>query len=452
MATTSGERETQRPSAECVVVVALPSDSPRQQLASVLREIAEGNGQFHFALLRDSALDARLIDHGDADLLGSRESIVKLLRLLLDRAVAGQIHFRITASKPEKLQVTVCSIDFAHSATYDLWIELPQFRDGQSMLSFEDVAPLLSQERGIETLPECVAGAIYLHHLVVKRKSLFADHTAARIETFAGHDCGDPACGVARWFQDIKRVGQIRPPAPAESARMVERLLDIRLDDDAHRVALRFRPRRKIEASDAVCVLGVDGVGKSTLIAALVHEGVAASEALVGKKLFRRSLFYRLATRSVRHRDPAGRESIDERIAPIVFLRAISAFRRILAWRRLTGAGTLLVDRSPLDFLYTGRKTDHGRFHLSVDRLESLAPSTPTIQLVAPQAVTSARKPELTPAGHAAYDDAMLLRIAGQCPCDHLVFHNGADVRKSTAALTSYLASVLKTRGRRRAA
>ena len=136
----------------------------------------------------------------------------------------------------------------------------------------------------------------------------------------------------------------------------------------------------------------------------------------------------------------------------MLFLRAVSAFRRMLAWRRLRGRGTLLVDRCPLDFLYLGRKSDGGRFHAAVNRLESLAPATPTIQLVAPHSVTSARKPELTEAGHADYDEAMLMRIAGQSPCDHLVFHNGAGIGESSAGLTRYLEKFLQTRGRLRAA
>jgi hypothetical protein len=424
----------------------------RQRLEGVVRDIAAGDGGFHFAILREAPLDGGLIDQGDADLLGDRASVAALLRMLLARAVAGDVHFRVTSNKPEKLQLSVFSTDFVHCATYDLWIELTQIHDGRSLVRYEDMASQLRRQGGIEPLPGCLSGAVYLQHLIAKRKPLSAPHTVARIQSFADHDCDDSACGVSRWFQDVRRTGAIRKPAPAESAGQVERLLKMRLDDDAHRVKLRWRPRVRIEAADAICVLGVDGVGKSTLVETLVHEGLVASESLVGKKLYRRSLIYRLATRSARHRDPAGREAIDERLAPVLFLRSVSAFRRMLAWRRLRGLGTLLVDRSPLDFLYLGRKSDHGRFHPAIARLESLAPAAPTIQLVAPHAVTAARKPELTEAGHAAYDDAMLMRIAGQCPCDHLVFHNGGEVQASSQALGNYLQNVLKTRGRRRVA
>ncbi|QDT54522.1 hypothetical protein Pan44_25550 [Caulifigura coniformis] len=426
--------------------------SARQRLEEVVRRIAVGNDQFRFALLRDSPVDSGLIDHGDADLLGTRESVTALLRMLLERALAGEVHFRVTANKPEKLQLSVFSTDLAHSATYDLWVDLAQIHEGRSLIRFEDVAPLLSQSSGIEPLPPCIAGALYLQHLIAKRKPLTAAHTSSRIESFATHHCSDSSCGVARWFRDILRVGRIRPPAPSEAAIQIERLLQIRLDDERHRATSRWRLRRKIESGDAVCIQGVDGVGKSTLISALVEEGTAASESLIGKKLYRRSLIYRMATRTARHRASNAREAIDERLATIVFLRAVSAFRRTLAWRRLRGAGTLLVDRSPLDFLYLGRKSDHGRFHPAIGRLESLAPSTPTIQLVAPHTVTSARKPELTEAGHVAYDDAMLLRIAGQSPCDHLVFHNGGNVSESSIALAAYLTRFIRTRGRKQAA
>jgi hypothetical protein len=426
--------------------------SARQRLEAVVRDIARGVGRFHFALLRESPLDGALIDQGDADLLGDRHSVAALLQMLLERSVAGDVHFRVTSSKPEKIQVSVFSTDFAHSATYDLWIELTQIHDGRALIRYEDVAPQLVRKCGIESLPGCLVGAVYLQHLITKRKPLAAPHTALRIQSFVEHNCDDLSCGVSRWFRDIKRAGTIRKPAPAESAIQISRLLNVRLDDDAHQVKLRWRPRPRIESGDAVCVLGVDGVGKSTLIESLVREGLVASEALVGKKLYRRSLIYRLATRSARHRDPANREAIDERLSPVLFLRSVSAFRRTLAWRRLRGLGTLLVDRCPLDFLYLGRKSDHGRFHPATARLESLAPSTPTIQLVAPHSVTSTRKPELTEAGHKAYDRAMLMRLAGQCPCDHLVFHNGGKLQESSEALGSYLERVLKTRGRRRAA
>ncbi len=423
----------------------------RSRLVTVLKSLKSGAGPFHFALLRESPLDEGLLDGGDADLFGSRESVSNLLRYLLQQATDGQVHFRVTSSKPEKLQLTIYSTDFTDRAVYDLWIELPQILGGRAQLRFEDVAPVLRRVSGIEALPECVAGPIYLHHLDAKHRSLAAPHTVERLRTLARHHCGDPRCGVAGWMQKAQEQKAVSPKTLSESADQLERLLSISLRDSQHRTPLRWR-RPGVESTDAVFVLGVDGVGKSSLIEKLVEDGRAAAAALTGKKLYRRSLLYRLATRSARHRNPAGRESVDERLAPLLFLRAISAFRQTVAWRRLTGQGTLLVDRCPLDFLYCGRKTERGHFHAATRRLQSLAPAAPSIQLVAPHHVTSARKAELMESGHAAYDEDMLLAIAGTSPCDHLVFHNGGAIEQSSQTLSRYLLQDLKTIGVRRAA
>jgi hypothetical protein len=420
------------------------SGEGRERLAAVVRRIVAGDGSYRFLLLREPPLDDCCIDCGDVDLLGSRNSVDALIRFLLPMAVAGEIHFRVVSSRSENLQLTLFSRDLAHQATFDLWTRVPQISRGRYFFAPEDLAAHAARYSGaIDRLPPCVEGAIYLQHLASRRKSLTDAHTRGRVEAFSRHTCDDARCGLVSWISDAQAKGRISDAVIDDSRRFLESRLDLRFDDGHH--YYRRNARRRISPR-AVCFSGVDGVGKTTLVHTLGAEHDLADGFLTGRRLYRRSWVYQVLSRPVRHADPGAREAFDERhCRPIVARAALSLVLRLLT-RALTRRGTLLIDRSLADFLYLGRKTDHGGFDGWSGDLMRLAPAVPTIQLVAPHSVTEARKAEVTQAGHERYDREMLERLTAGVPCDHFVFYNGATTAVGVEAMRRYLRKILKIR------
>jgi predicted ATPase len=287
-------------------------------------------------------------------------------------------------------------------------------------------------------MPACVEGAVYLHHLATKRKPIAEPHTLLRVAACCEHECPQPGCGVASWFRELQRTSQVTPAMLGEARRLLEARLGISFDDGNH-VSGRKRPGRMGRPA-AVCVQGVDGSGKTTLVEALAAAG-AVDSILIGKKLYRRSWLYQLLSR----RSGSTREAFDERLCVALAIRAGLTLRlRLLgrAWRR---RGTLLIDRSLMDFVYRGRKTDNGSLHPFAATLSRYAPQ-PAIHLVAPYEAIRRRKAEVTPLGHSRYDLDMLESASRSATCDHLVFHNGGPASASVAQLRRYLADVLLVR------
>lgn len=425
--------------------VAAPVRTPRERLADTIERLLLGDGTYRFVLLRESPLNDGLINRGDLDLLGTPAAVDALLRRLLSLATEGNVHFRVTRSRREKVQLTIYSTDLAHSAVFDLWTALPQIDRGRHSLRFDDVAHAVTPTDGaIVRLPPCIEAAIYLHHLASKRKSFCESHTQERIRTFRHHACDDPACRVAAWMDDSLGSSQVSRATLQASRALLERRLNLRFDDGHHAGRTR-RLRARSSPPTAICVQGVDGVGKTTLVQSLARDGFVHS-VLTGKRLYRRSWLYQVLTR----RSSEPRERFDERHCVSLFLRAAASLQTRLWARRFRDAGPLLIDRSLADFLYRGRKTDLGGLHPRARNLTNLAPHLPVIQLVAPYDVVQSRKAEITPLGQARYDIEMLLHTVHAKRCDHLVFHNGDSAEVASARLGSYLSHVLHAKSQHR--
>jgi hypothetical protein len=152
-------------------------------------------------LLRETDLGS-VIDTGDVDLLVAADSVPALLDTVDAVAEARGLHYRLLRSSPRKIGVTLFSVDLAHTARIDLWIELWQVFGGSSYLRYDDVQGMLvSGADGVAALPTDLEAAVYIQHLAVK-----------------GRNPADPACAARLVGWQTRWTGSCRPgsstPAP----------------------------------------------------------------------------------------------------------------------------------------------------------------------------------------------------------------------------------------------
>jgi hypothetical protein len=186
-------------------------------------------------------------------------------------------------------------------------------------------------------------------------------------------------------------------------------------------------------------VVGVDGVGKTTIAAALAEAGEqeGSRHHEIGKSLFRESALFRkiyALNRRVRRPRRMRRERIDDILAPLAFLIASVRARRCLGLE-----GAVLVDRYLPDFLYVKRKTDRPHFSGLAPVLKPLCRPVRVVHLSVPHSVLQSRKTEITAAGAGRYDEDMRAVYCGRTWVDYLQFNNHLPADEAIATLESYL-------------
>jgi thymidylate kinase len=425
----------------------MTGDAARRELVASLDALLEPGLGYEFILLRETPLDERCVDCGDVDLLGTRRSVHAFLSRLSEVCVERGQSFQVRRTKMEKTQVSLLSANLRHQIVFDLWSELWQVFRGRRCLRFRDLHRLC-ERRGscLLRLPPDVEWAIYAQHLAFKRKDLSSADVQERLHFYAGaleqegrRDLAESATGIAR----MKLLGK-------PELALLESTLSMELPSSyfatartrrwsrslRSRVARRVRDRR---LRGVVAVVGVDGVGKTTIGAALGSTGAVDErrQYVVGKSLFRESwVFTKLYAwnRRLPKARRLRRERIDDLLAPLAFLVAAIRVRRSL---RL--GGMVLVDRYLPDFLYVRRKTDRPRVSLLAGLLKPLCPPVRVVHLSVPHSVLQGRKTEITAAGMRRYEERMRAFYTTRRWVDYLRFDNRAAADDAIVALESYL-------------
>jgi thymidylate kinase len=419
----------------------------RRDLVASLDALVQPGGGYEFILLRETPLDEGCVDCGDIDLLGTRSSVDAFLARVSEVCAERGQSFRVRRRKPEKTQVSLLSTDLRHQIVFDLWTELWQVFRGRRCLRFRDLHRLC--ERGgscLRRLPADVEWAVYGQHLAFKRKDLSSAGVQERLHFYAaaleaqGHrDLAESARGIAR----MKLLGK---PELALLESTLSGALPTKYFANAWArrwshslrswVARRVRDRR---LRGVIAVVGVDGVGKTTIGAALGSTGAAdgSRQHVVGKSLFRESWVFRKLYAWNRRLPKARRlrrERIDDLLAPLAFLVAAVRVRRSL---RL--GAVVLVDRYLADFLYLKRKTDRSRFSLLADLLKPLCPPVRVVHLSVPHSVLQGRKTEITVTGMRRYEESMRAFYSARGWVDYLRFNNRVPEDEAVVILESYL-------------
>ncbi len=426
-----------------------PALSPHERLRLCLSQIR--TGPWRFIQLRGEPLDDRCIDGDDVDLLGTRESVDMLCDAALQWVQAGHAHLRVNSRKSGKVEWWLFSVDGIHVLRLDLWIELNQLDRARLALRHEDVAALVeSPTAAIGRLPLALEAGLYVHHLICKRKDLTGESAKARLAQYADQlrRMNDPA--LADVIQAIRESNQIT----ASQEQMTLRQIVAALPQGTQLTHAGRGPMRWVQKlrsawlspprrTSMISVMGCDGAGKTTLAHAAAPLLPQPATVFTGKHLYRKSILYKLAVIFIRPLLMRSRESFDEVLAPLVYLRA-SLGLRIALWRKGKEAGLMLIDRSIVDFLYVNRKTDAPRFSRWSWLSRCFGKRIRTVHCLVRFENVLKRKQEMTLAGHTAYDRDMFNHLTRQTPTDYIAFNNDGAVDDSAQALVHLLQLVEK--------
>ena len=403
-----------------------------------------------FVLLRETPLDARCINHGDIDLLGTMAAVEGLLARCYALAQAGRCHFRVTRKKEGHVGLVLFSRCGQFRLHFDLWIDLWQLDGGRRGLRFADVAHLLPRDRsGYLRLPVSVEAAIYLHHFFVQRKSTNSKTVWQRLAfyTEACQEAGAP--DLAADFVGVRQQGHVEQAVLDRAMRLLKSHEVVpSLVHSWHVVRQRWiaRWRRWWLGSPrhpaVISFMGCDGAGKTSLSESL-SKGSSLSVTVrpfTGRNLYRKSLIYRTFGSLVRRSRSMNRDRFDEKYCVPLYLYAAAHLRRKVYWRQLLGSRKLLVmDRTLVDLLYTQRLSDEARFGRWVHLAEYFGVRLPTVHFIVDFEQLCARKAECSEIAHRQYDEDMFWFHVRRIPTDYTVFSNFGTFDDSKTALTQII-------------
>lgn len=417
--------------------------SPLDLLRDCLSRVM--TGPWRFIQLRGEPLGDPCIDGDDVDLLGSGESVELLMRAAMGWVREGRCHWRTITQKPEKVEWWLISIDGKHTVRFDLWIELSQLDRGRRVLRYEDASPhVVDKGATIQRLSIDVEACVYVHHLVCKRKDLRGESAQRRLEGYATGCRENSQNELAAMLDQMRSEGRITDHDEVFTLTHLAKSLGTSSAGSTRRRTpgtmlsrLRMKWLGVPKHASMVCVMGCDGAGKTTLAGAVKGMLPVESKVHTGKHLYRKSILYKLAVIFIRPLLMRSRESFDEVLAPLVYLRACLALRLRLmfhAKNKLT-----LVDRSLVDFLYVNRKTDQPRFSRWLWLSRWFGKRISTIHCIVKFENVIKRKQEMTAAGHEAYDRDMFEHLARRVPTDYVAFNNDASIDDAAQALARVL-------------
>lgn len=385
-------------------------------------------GPWQFVQLRGKLLSAEDVDRGDVDFLGNMESINALLSASYQWVADGLCHVHIGARKFGKKVLILYSLDGAHRLIFDLWYSLPQLKGTNIPLVYDAIAQSLdpsTTDCSVSRFDADIEACVYLHHLAAKKKDLTLEHNWKRLQGYMNR------CKNSVVLQCLKRVSeshQVDGQTLSETLNLIQDVVDVDKATLKNDCIKRLRQR---ESGSFLCIMGCDGVGKTSLANAMAECVQPQAKSFRGKRLYRRSLLYKLFVKLLRRRFPL-REQFDEFFVFFVYLRACLGLDMKQFFKR---KHLFFIDRNLIDFLFIKRKTDDPHWS-NFYRLSSVfGKRIPTVHCIADFETVSGRKQEMTAKGHAVYDRTMFEHFAHRNPTDYTLFNNAGDLNISRDAL-----------------
>ncbi len=412
----------------------------RDSLTGCLRRIL--SGPWHFIQLRGVPVDVVPRPDGDVDLLGSRESLDALLAAAFEWVRAGDCHLRVNSRNRRKVQLTLFSPTGEDHVVLDLWIELWQLDKRRKGLNWKLLAAAAEGRESVRRLPAALEAGVYLHHLACKRRNPGDPAAAARLRCYrdACREGGEEELAAA--IDAALEAGGLPPSVFKRADELLYAAVPQPLTKGpgvvARNLLAKFpniipgMPRRV----RMVSVMGCDGSGKSSLAAGLAADSRLVRGVFVGKHLYRKNWIYKLGVIFLRPLLFQDRERFDDTMAPLAYCFA-SLRLRVKCW--FARDPVLLIDRTLMDFLLVGRKTDAPRFSRFAWLARFMGPRIPVVHLVASFETVSRRKREMTAQGHGSYDMLMFRCHTGRAPTDYTAFYNGGPLESATPAAARVL-------------
>lgn len=423
---------------------ALDDAKARGELVGLLLELA--GSTIELVQLRDTPFHRRPVDStDDIDFLASPQTIQLLLHKARRWVVAGRCHLWFKRASGDKVQVTLFSIDGRCSVTLDLWACMRQLVIPDAYISYESCQNIMpgKDANGLR-LPLKIEFALFLQHLILKRREVGSDKNMRRLEDYlqmAKKSADQKLMAVISSVLSARLVDEhallYTREVIVESGIAVFEQTPQKLKRKAHKLlrgAILAGPRSRRYFS----ITGVDGVGKTTLIEQLKGDN-AVFASFTGKHLYRKNWLYKLFVGIVRPLTGANREGFDEKISGLTFpLACLGLFK--LRFRFKTKL--VLIDRCIFDFLLLNRKTSRPKFSKLFFLGRCLGSRIPIVHLYADGQVVLARKHEMTEEGIDAYNEMMFAALSQQNPIDYALFNNSAGTESSAASLSRVLLAI----------
>jgi hypothetical protein len=397
-------------------------------LDNCIRGIKEG--PWTLLQLRGDLISSKDVNGDDVDFLTSPESLDLLLKSVFEWTKNGWCHGHVRRRLNRKAELCLFSPEGSACLKLDLWLRLPQLDEGRT-LTLENCVGLLSGT-GIQRLPLKLEVALYLQHLLAKKKDLREDKYRKSLANYRQR-CPE----FALELESVEELGIIPGEVKEHSAEILREafgesptgktpLLGI------YEEGFLSYPR----TVKAISVMGCDGAGKTSLSWSLTELEKRYARVFTGKHLYRKSWLYKLAVIFIRPFTFQSRERFDELFAPLVYLRACLGLRiKLLRWKR----GITLIDRGLLDFMYLNRKSDRPGFSRLFFLSRLCGKRIPVVHVMADYAAIRQRKDEVSEKGHECYDKDMWQAHALRCPTDYLAFNNTGSLKNSSLALDQVL-------------
>jgi hypothetical protein len=395
-------------------------------------------GPWKFIQLRGEPLSAGVIDGGDVDLLGTRESVFALFDAVYGWVQQGDCHARIVARDPSKYKLYLFSADGQHQVDFDLWVELKQLFDRTQMLLPEAaLCRAVHQSVSLFRLPLALEVSVYVHHLISKRRlNVFTDGMRTRLENYA-QTCRE---GVLEPL--LKEALQQKKITPAliqfadETLKSAPELYKPGHSDFVTRwKCWRLAPPRQVSW---LSLMGGDGCGKTSMAKAVQQRlGVNTTTVYTGKHLYRKNLFFKLLVIFIRPLLFQNRERFDETLAPLVY--GLASLRLRVGLWCASARKRVLMDRSLVDFLMCNRKSDEPSFGHKAWLTSLWGCRIPTVHFLVSYERLAERKQEMTVAGIAKYNQKMFQHFTRRIPTDYLLFNNDGALEQSADSLVKLI-------------
>jgi hypothetical protein len=401
-------------------------------------------GPWTFIQLRGTPLSPAYIDDDDCDLLCDIQAINSLFRTIYSWVLEGKCHVHIASRRPDKYELCIYSIDGCHRFKCDLWINLWQLDKGRRKLVFADCLQfIVPQGSQIKRLPIELEAALYIQHILTKRKTIHKPSTKQRLKQYIDELKTNDNENLVSHLQEILNSGKASDNDnqftlkiidsnihPKNKSNPIDTLKKIR--NKLHEASLAAPRKTKL-----ISIMGCDGVGKTTLANTLSDSTPYITRVFTGKHLYRKSIIHKLAVIFIRPLLLQSREKFDESLAPWVYIRACIGIR-IRHWKQPANT-VLLIDRSIFDFLYLDRKTDQPKFSRFKFLSRAFGKRIPTIHCIASHDNVSKRKLEITAKGHTMYDRDMFNFFSNISPVNYLAFNNDRSLEDGVNALRQIL-------------